>query len=104
MSKERNSANSLISSQRSGSPHLRSSLSPKRLPGGTDSTMMMVDSQRLDGTDKQQIAVLKYPVKDKNIVSVISSTPTPHLNSRGGLYDPVMNTLSMCNHTTRTME
>ena len=30
-------------------------------------------------------------------------TPTFQLNSRGGLYDPVMKTRNMCSHTVMTM-
>ena len=45
----------------------------------------------------------RYPVNDSSSVSTSMITPTDQLNSRGGLYEPVMNTRNMCSHTVMTI-
>jgi hypothetical protein len=42
-------------------------------------------------------------VNDSSSVSTSITTPTDQLNSRGGLYEPVMNTRNMCSQTVITI-
>ncbi len=45
----------------------------------------------------------RYPVNESSSVRTSMMTPTDQLNSRGGLYDPVMKTRNMCSHTVITI-
>ena len=49
----------------------------------------------ISAEEEAMIGAIYDPVNDNNIVRVIKMTPIPQLNSLGGLYEPVMKTLTM---------